>query len=119
MNDIPFKIEFPLPVDYKGTHLDCGYRLDLLVADDLNAGRLVRPFARGIRSDYHYYFVCSPERIDAPEIQTFLEKVGDLEHGPTGAQVHDEYLNNARALQLVDNGRVRHAREDRGIASPR
>jgi len=45
---------------------------DLLVADDLNAGRLVRPFARGIRSDYHYYFVCSPERIDAPEIQTFL-----------------------------------------------
>ncbi len=45
---------------------------DLLVADDLNAGRLVRPFARGIRSDYHYYFVCSHERIDAPEIQTFL-----------------------------------------------
>ena len=45
---------------------------DLLVADDLNAGRLVRPFARGIRSEYHYYFVCSPERIEAPEIQTFL-----------------------------------------------
>ena len=35
LNNIPFKIEFPLPVDYKGTHLDCGYRLDLLVADEI------------------------------------------------------------------------------------
>jgi GxxExxY protein len=29
---IPFEYEKPLPVLYKGLHLDCGYRLDLLVA---------------------------------------------------------------------------------------
>lgn len=33
LNDIPFQIEVPLPVDYKGTHLDCGYRLDVLISD--------------------------------------------------------------------------------------
>ena len=45
---------------------------DLLVADDLRVGRLVRPYPRGIRSIYNYYFVCSLERVDVPEIQTFL-----------------------------------------------
>ena len=35
LNDIPFKIEFPLPVNYKETRLDCGYRLDLLVANKI------------------------------------------------------------------------------------
>lgn len=34
-NDIAFKMEHPLPVVYKGVHLDCGYRLDLLVEDTL------------------------------------------------------------------------------------
>ena len=29
---IPFERQRPLPVEYKGLHLDCGYRLDLLVA---------------------------------------------------------------------------------------
>ncbi len=31
LRDIPFQKEFPLPVNYKGTHLDCGYKVDLLV----------------------------------------------------------------------------------------
>jgi GxxExxY protein len=31
LREIPFQKEFPLPVDYKGTHLDCGYKVDLLV----------------------------------------------------------------------------------------
>jgi len=35
LNDIPFKIESPMPVDYKGVRLDCGYRIDLLVDDRL------------------------------------------------------------------------------------
>ena len=31
LNAIPFRFEAPLPVDYKGVKLDCGYRLDLVV----------------------------------------------------------------------------------------
>jgi len=34
-NHIAFKMEHPLPVVYKGTRLDCGYRLDFLVEDSL------------------------------------------------------------------------------------
>ncbi len=32
---IKFKLQHPLPVIYKDTHLDCGYRIDLLVENDL------------------------------------------------------------------------------------
>ncbi len=28
---IPFRLQHPLPVEYKGVKLDCGYRIDLLV----------------------------------------------------------------------------------------
>lgn len=28
---IPFKAQYPMPIEYKGIRLDCGYRLDLLV----------------------------------------------------------------------------------------
>jgi GxxExxY protein len=35
LNNIEFKIEHPLPVDYKGVHLDCGYRLDFLVENQI------------------------------------------------------------------------------------
>jgi GxxExxY protein len=35
LNDIPFKMESPLPIGYKGKSLDCGYRIDILVADKL------------------------------------------------------------------------------------
>ena len=34
-NDIPFKRQVPLPITYKGVQLDCAYRLDLAVADEL------------------------------------------------------------------------------------
>ncbi len=30
---LPFKHEWPLPLEYKGIRIDSGYRLDLLVAD--------------------------------------------------------------------------------------
>ena len=33
MAGIPFKLQCPLPVQYKGIKLDCGYRIDLLVDD--------------------------------------------------------------------------------------
>lgn len=31
----PFRMELPLPVEYKGVLLDCGYRMDVLVNGDL------------------------------------------------------------------------------------
>jgi len=33
--ELPFKLQYPLPVEYKGVKLDCGYRIDLLVDDSL------------------------------------------------------------------------------------
>jgi len=35
LNEIPFKLESPMPVAYKGVRLDCGYRIDVLVDDRL------------------------------------------------------------------------------------
>ena len=32
LRGISFEFELPLPLEYKGVRLDCGYRLDLLVA---------------------------------------------------------------------------------------
>jgi GxxExxY protein len=32
LRKVPFERQRPLPVEYKGARLDCGYRLDLLVA---------------------------------------------------------------------------------------
>ena len=34
-NGIPFKAEQPVPIEYKGIRLDCGYRIDLLLEDCL------------------------------------------------------------------------------------
>ncbi len=33
LRGLPFERQRPLPVHYKGRRLDCGYRIDLLVAD--------------------------------------------------------------------------------------
>ena len=33
IRQVPFTRQRPLPVEYKGLRLDCGYRLDLLVAE--------------------------------------------------------------------------------------
>jgi len=33
--EIAFQMELPLPVRYKDILLDCGYRIDLLISDDL------------------------------------------------------------------------------------
>jgi GxxExxY protein len=35
LNGIAFTLEHPLPVDYKGIKLDCGYRIDILVENRL------------------------------------------------------------------------------------
>jgi len=33
IKEVPFKREWPLPLEYKGVRLGCGYRLDLVVGD--------------------------------------------------------------------------------------
>ena len=33
LRGISFEFQMPLPMEYKGVRLDCGYRLDLLVSD--------------------------------------------------------------------------------------
>lgn len=35
LNDLAFRLQHPLPVEYKGIRLDCGYRVDILVEDAL------------------------------------------------------------------------------------
>ena len=35
LSGIAFKLQSPLPVEYKGIKLDCGYRVDMLIEDKL------------------------------------------------------------------------------------
>ncbi len=35
LKGIGFKVEYPLPVEYEGVCLDCGYRIDFLVEDQI------------------------------------------------------------------------------------
>jgi GxxExxY protein len=35
LSGISFKLQSPLPVEYRGIKLDCGYRVDMLVEDKL------------------------------------------------------------------------------------
>ncbi len=35
LNNIDFKLQHPLPVVYKDVRLDCGYRVDILIEDNL------------------------------------------------------------------------------------
>ncbi|HAZ27435.1 TPA: GxxExxY protein [Candidatus Acetothermia bacterium] len=35
---VPFRRQGPLPASYKGVHLDCGYRLDVLVSERVVVG---------------------------------------------------------------------------------
>jgi GxxExxY protein len=34
-HEIDFQVQLPLPVEYKGIRLDCGYRVDILVENSL------------------------------------------------------------------------------------
>ena len=35
LNGISFQLQQPQPIEYKGVHLDCGYRIDLLIENAL------------------------------------------------------------------------------------
>jgi LysR family glycine cleavage system transcriptional activator len=48
----------------------------LLVADDLQAGHLVRPFEHALDGDATYSLVCLPEEADTPRIRLFREWLG-------------------------------------------
>jgi len=47
LRNLPFEQEKPLPVEYKGVRIDCGYRLDFIVAGkvvvELKAADVIRP----------------------------------------------------------------------------
>jgi LysR family glycine cleavage system transcriptional activator len=43
----------------------------LTAHDELDAGRLVRPFDNSVLSMFQYHFVCPPERLTEPAIQAF------------------------------------------------
>jgi LysR family glycine cleavage system transcriptional activator len=42
-----------------------------LVARDIEAGRLVRPFAKVVKTDWSYYFVSPPHYFDLPKVARF------------------------------------------------
>ncbi|MAF82726.1 MAG: LysR substrate-binding domain-containing protein [Gammaproteobacteria bacterium] len=44
---------------------------EIIAQDELEAGRLVRPFEESILSVFQYFFVCSPEQLDESNIQAF------------------------------------------------
>ena len=63
-----------------------------LVADDLAAGRLVRPFEISLPTEYCYYFVCPSVVAETPKIVAFrtwlLDTVrGQAEREATGAML--------------------------------
>lgn len=43
----------------------------IIAKDDLDAGRLVRPFDISVLSTFQYHFVCLPDRLAEPNIQAF------------------------------------------------
>jgi GxxExxY protein len=48
LNEIPFQLECPMPVEYKGVRLDCGYRIDILIDDQLVSELKVVDEVKGI-----------------------------------------------------------------------
>ncbi len=42
----------------------------IMAQDELESGRLVRPFETSILSAFQYHFVCPPDRVDEPKIRT-------------------------------------------------
>lgn len=45
----------------------------VLVADDLAAGRLVKPFDLALPAQYAYYIACAPQSFDRPKVKAFRE----------------------------------------------
>ncbi len=61
---------------------------EFLVRQDLESGRLVKPFDLVLPSDHRYWFVCPPEHLDRPSVRAFRDWLV--------AAVHDDPLNANR-----------------------
>lgn len=55
----------------------------LVVADDLAAGRLVRPFGHSVYEEFTYFLVCRREVAETPRVRAFRSWLGE-ELGETG-----------------------------------
>jgi LysR family glycine cleavage system transcriptional activator len=58
----------------------------VIVADDLAAGRLTRPFGKNVKVDFAFYFVCPPTALGLPKIKAF----------------HDWIMMEAKAAMAAD-----------------
>lgn len=55
---------------------------ELLVTDDLAAGRLVQPFEQALEEELTYFFVCLPEAASGARVRTFRDwLMAELERG--------------------------------------
>ena len=49
----------------------------IMVADDLAAGRLVKPFNLSLKAEFTYYLVCPPTHVARPKVKAFRDWVFD------------------------------------------
>jgi GxxExxY protein len=67
LREIPFLRELPLPVRYKGVKLDCGYRLDIVVADAVvvaESSRSTSPDIESMASNPTLLVAAPPIRVE-------------------------------------------------------
>ena len=58
---------------------------EFLVRQDLDSGRLIKPFDLVLPSDHWYWFVCPAEHLDRPSVRAFRDWLV--------AAVHDDPAN--------------------------
>jgi len=68
-------------IDGQGVALGRG----ALIAADLAAGRLVKPFTTRLKLDYAYWLVCLPELAGVPKVQMFRDWVSEMAAQAAGA----------------------------------
>ena len=49
----------------------------IMVADDLAAGRLVKPFALSLKAEFAYHLVCPPDHVGRPKVKAFRDWIFD------------------------------------------
>ena len=79
-----------------------GFALGLapLVDEDLEAGRLVKPFPLEIESAFSFWFVCRADRIEEPKIRAFRNWV--FEQPGTGSDGRESPASRGRGPSAPD-----------------